>query len=139
MIGVGRMRCERGAAAAETALLLPVLLALVGAVAFAGWLGTVRTIIDHGARAGARFAAVPGGEDLRIYPDEAAVFGAVDDATPMITPSSVRLVSSSSARNAPVSVEVTYEVANPVGALLAPIGVDASTITVVSRAEVRRE
>lgn len=136
---------ERGAATVEAAFALPMFLALVASVAFAGWLGLMQTVLSHGAREGARIAAIPSSDDLRVYPDQQAVTDAVEDATPLLSPTEVRLIDEPGARNARLRVEVTYEVANPVAVLLAPLralgvaGGVPQSITLTANAEVRRE
>jgi Flp pilus assembly protein TadG len=137
---------ERGAVAAEFALLLPAFLAVVGSIFFAGWLGTVKTILDHGAREGAHFATIRDPESPGDYPSEAAVTAEVEATTPLLSPTSVTLTTSDAGtgRNAPVRVTVTYEVPNPVSALLAPLAIFGvplpdGSITVTSSAEERFE
>jgi Flp pilus assembly protein TadG len=139
-------RDERGAATVEFALVLPIFLALIGMVAFAGWLGAIKGILEHGATEGARFAAVPASADLRTYPSSGAVADRVDAATPLITPTSTQVESSpaGAARNAPVTVRLTYQVTNPVAVLLAPLrafgwGAVPDAITVTASAKTRRE
>lgn len=143
----GRTNRQRGAATVEFVLVLPVLLALLGTVIFGGWLAAVRTILEHGATEGARYASVPATPDLRSYPDQAAVRDRVDAATPLISPTSVQVTSSSAgaARNAPVAVRATYSVPNPVAVLLLPLEALGwsdpvpDTVTVSATAEGRRE
>lgn len=137
---------EKGAAVVEFVLLLPVALALIAAVLFAGWLGMTRVILDHGAREGARALSIPTGSNLRTYPDNAQLTQTVDAATPLISPTAVSSVSAPSpSRNAPLEVTVTYEVANPVAALLRPfelLGFDNTapdTLTLTSTAKARHE
>jgi Flp pilus assembly protein TadG len=140
-------RNERGAVTVEFAVVLPLVLVLLGTVIFAGWLGLVRAILEHGASEGVRFASVPATSDLRSYPDNGAVSAHVDQSTPMITPTDVQVLSSLSgaARNAPVTVRVTYGVPNPVAGLLAPLEAFGwaedipETITVTATALGRRE
>lgn len=67
--GVGPSRRERGASLVEFALVLPFLLLLVlGIVEFA-WLFGLNNDIRHGAREGARYAAVDAGgnPEIRAY------------------------------------------------------------------------
>lgn len=138
------LRSERGVATIELVFALPILLAAVGTLLFASWLGTMKTILDHGAREGARFASIPVSSDLRSYPDLAAVSQAIDEATPLLTPTTVA-VENGGGRNAPLRVLVTYEVTNPVAVLLAPLrafgfaGSIPETLTLRSEAEVRTE
>ncbi len=142
-----RLRSEqRGAAVVEFALVLPIFLAVVGLVLFGGWVGVAKTILDRGAQEGARYASIPSSANLRAYPTNAEVFQAVDTSTPLLTPSTVTITSpSGSTRGAPFKVVVTYEVANPVYALFAPLRAFGwgeeipSTLTISSEAEVRRE
>lgn len=141
-----RMRDQRGATVLEFALVLPILLGAVGLVLFGGWLGVAKAVMDHGAREGARYASIPSTADLRGYPNDAAVAAAVDAATPLLSPTGVRVESGAggAARFAPLTVTVTYEVANPVRFLLAPLaafgwGEASPTLTITSEAEARRE
>jgi Flp pilus assembly protein TadG len=137
---------EHGAATVEFVLLLPIFLALIGTVIFAGWVGAVKAIIEHGASEGVRYAAVPASTDLRTYPNSAAVSAWVEDVTPLISPTSTQVLSGASgaARNAPVTVQVTYDFPNPAAALLSPLevfGVDgpSDTFTLTATARARRE
>lgn len=138
---------ELGAATVEFVFVLPLFLAITGALIFGGWLGTVRAILEHGASEGTRYAAVPVTADLRTYPDAGAVRTRVDEATPLITPTTVEVLSSpaGAARNAPVTVRVTYAVPNPAAVLMAPLEAlgwadpVSPTITVAASAKGRRE
>ena len=42
----------------------------------------MKSILDRGAREGARYASIPSSEDLRSYPTDAEVAAAVDDVHP---------------------------------------------------------
>ncbi len=137
---------QRGAAVIEFVLVLPAFLAVVGLILFGAWLGVVKTILDHGAREGARYAAIPSSADLRSYPSDAQVTAAVEQSTPLLSPSGVTVTSGTggAARSAPFKVQVEYSVPNPVYVLFAPLrafgwGDVSSTITVISEAEMRRE
>jgi Flp pilus assembly protein TadG len=141
-----RLREQRGAAVLEFALVLPIFLAVIGLLLFGGWLGVIKTVLDHGAREGARYAAIPASSDLRTYPTLQEVTAEVERSTPLLSPSQVTVASGAggASRAAPLKVTVTYEVANPFFVLFAPlrlIGVDgvSSTLTITSEAEVRRE
>lgn len=132
---------ERGAATVEFFLVMPAVLGLIGLVIGAGWLGAAWAIVDHGAREGAREAALWEG---RGWPDRDAVTQAVEAATPLVSPTSVDVVGDE-AKNAPVRVNVSYEVQNPVRVLFVPLEFMVGTnpvpqsFTVSSSEEVRRE
>jgi Flp pilus assembly protein TadG len=134
-------RNERGAAATELVLVLPVLVFVVWTAIFAGWVGVARALLDHGVQAGARAAAIPTSPDLRSYPNDAAIAQAVKDATPLITPGSVRVATPSAARNAPVEVSADYSVPIPwpIAAMLHLFDDPRTTVTITARAEARRE
>ena len=142
-----RAETERGAATVEFVLVFPLALAVIALVLFAGWLGMTRVILDHGARQGAHALSMPVQSDLRTYPDDAYLASIVDAATPLISPTSVTSGPASvvPSRNAELEVTVTYQVANPVAVLLAPIallGVDnpaPATLTLTSTGKARRE
>ena len=144
MTALARSRDERGGAVLEFVIVLPVALAVIGLVLGAGWLGLVRVIVDHGARSGARAAAVPVSADLRGYATADGVRAAVDDAMPLLSPTTVTVVGVA-VRNAPVEVEVTYTFTNPFAILLAPVealGIGdpvPDTLTVTGRGLGRRE
>jgi Flp pilus assembly protein TadG len=131
---------QRGAATVEFALVLPVFLLILWFGIFAAWLGVTRVLLDHGAQAGARYAAIPISNDLRTYPSESDVATQVADATPLLTPGSVR-VAGSATRNSPVTVDVSYQVPlpAPIAVLLHVFGNSRSDVTVTARAEARRE
>lgn len=132
---------ERGAATVEFVLLFPLTLALIAMVLFAGWLGLSVVILEHGAREGARALSVPTQANLRTYPDDTYLAGIVDAATPLITPTAVTSLTGARSRNAPFTVTVTYQVANPVAVLLSPFELlgfensapDSLTITSTSK------
>lgn len=140
-----RARAERGAATVELVFVLPIFLAVCAVLLAGAWIGVVRTILDHGAREGARRAAIASTADGRSYPGETMVAEAVDAATPLISPTSVHVVSGGEARNAPVRVEVSYDARNPAWALFAPLDVLGlpnpvpQTVSVTATAEARRE
>ena len=143
-----RLRSDQsGAAVVEFALVLPLFLAVAGLVLFGGWLGVVKTILDRGAHEGARYASIPSAANLRAYPSLAEVTAAVEQSTPLVSPTAVQVISGAggATRAAPMKVVVTYEVDNPVYALFAPlrlfgVGEDIDpTLTITSEAEVRRE
>lgn len=132
-----------GFAAVELVLVLPLLLALIGAVLFTGWLGMARSVLDRGVHAGLRAAMVPTSPDLRSYATVEAVAARVDDATPLLTPSSVTVTPAAGQPNGQVTVAATYTVTNPVAVLLAPlrvVGVSLpATLTLSASATGRRE
>lgn len=142
-----RMQSERGAAAVELALVLPVVIGLAGLALFAGWLGWAKVSLDHGVREGLRFATLPQSGDLRSWPEAADVAQAVEAGTPLISPTAVTSADSGAGRAGNQMVEVigVYKVSNPVAVLLAPlavIGLDdivPHEIELVSRAKGRRE
>ena len=143
---VGRPKDEAGAATVEFALLFPLALAVIGLVLFAGWLGLTRVILDHGTREGARALSIPTQSDLRTYPDDSYLAQVVDEATPLITPTAVSSRGTAPpSRNAPLELTVTYEVANPVAVLLAPLELlgfgnpAPPTLTLTSTAKARHE
>lgn len=63
----GRIRGERGANLVEFALVMPFLLLLVMGIIEFGWLFGLSNDIRHGAREGARFAAVDAGGNSAIH------------------------------------------------------------------------
>jgi Flp pilus assembly protein TadG len=141
------LRSERAAATLEFALILPIFLAVIGTVIFAGWLGTVKAILEHGASEGVRYAAIPSSADLRSYPTDPQVVAEVDAATPLLTPTGVQVESLDAGliRGAPVGVRVTYQVQNPVALLFAPLELLGwsepvpDSLTVTAYARTRRE
>jgi Flp pilus assembly protein TadG len=142
----GRTLGERGASVVETALVLPIFLAVAGLLLFAGWLGTVQSIVAHGAREGARYSSIPSSTDLRSYPSDGAVAAAVEEATPLLSPTRVTVTSGTggASRFAPVTVRVEYSTPNPFRFLLAPLrafgwGDVSETLTISSQAKERRE
>jgi hypothetical protein len=96
---------ERGSAAVEFALLLPILLLLLLALVQVGVIARDSLVLTQASRAGAREAAVQGTAAVR-----AAAVG--------LDPDRLSVVATwSGARGAPVTVDVAYEA--PVASLLA--------------------
>jgi Flp pilus assembly protein TadG len=101
---------ERGSAVVEFALVLPLLLLLILAVAQVGVLARDRLLIAQASRAGAREAA--------ITDSEPAVLDAATRAAPGLDPARLRLtIQRTGERGAPVTVSISYDV--PVVAVLA--------------------
>ncbi len=100
---------ERGSAAVEFALLLPILLLLLLAFVQVGVIARDSLVLTQASRAGAREAAVQG--------SSVAVQEAVRAAAVGLDPARIGVVATwSGARGAPVTVEVTYDA--PVASLL---------------------
>ncbi|HEY5905998.1 MAG TPA: TadE family protein [Actinomycetota bacterium] len=115
---VARARGERGTAAVEFALVLPIVLAIVLALVQVGLLVRDRLLVESAARAGARTAAVD--------PDEDAVRASVLRAAPALDEGAVSLaIARAGARGEPVTVTLTYVAAVrvPFVAWLFPEGV----------------
>ena len=103
-------RGERGSAAVEFALLLPILLLLLLALVQVGVIARDSLVLTQASRAGAREAAVQGSRD--------AVEDAVRTAAVGLDPARIDVDATwSGTRGAPVTVEVTYDA--PVASLLA--------------------
>ena len=101
---------ERGSAAVEFALLLPILLLLLLALVQVGVIARDSLVLTQASRAGAREAAVQGSSK--------AVEEAVRTAAVGLDPGRIDVDATwSGARGAPVTVEVTYDA--PVASLLA--------------------
>jgi Flp pilus assembly protein TadG len=101
---------ERGSAAVEFALLLPILLLLLLALVQVGVIARDSLVLTQASRAGAREAAVQGTME--------AVDEAVRAAAVGLDPDRISVVATwSGARGAPVTVDVAYEA--PVASLLA--------------------
>jgi Flp pilus assembly protein TadG len=101
---------ERGSAAVEFALLLPILLLLLLALVQVGVIARDSLVLTQASRAGVREAAVQGTKD--------AVDAAVRAAAVGLDPDRLSVVARwSGARGAPVTVDVAYEA--PVASLLA--------------------
>jgi len=101
---------ERGSAAVEFALLLPILLLLLLALVQVGVIARDSLVLTQASRAGAREAAVQASSD--------AVEEAVRAAAVGLDPARIDVDATwSGARGAPVTVEVTYDA--PVASLLA--------------------
>jgi len=101
---------ERGSAAVEFALVLPILLLLLLAVVQVGVIARDSLVLTQASRAGAREAAVQGTKE--------AVDEAVRAAAVGLDPDRISVVATwSGARGAPVTVDVAYEA--PVASLLA--------------------
>jgi len=102
-------RVERGSAAVEFALLLPILLLLLLALVQVGVIARDSLLLTQASRAGAREAAV--------QPSAEAVDDAVRAAAVGLDPDRLRVeVVWSGGRGAPVTVSVAYDV--PIASLL---------------------
>jgi Flp pilus assembly protein TadG len=94
-------RGQRGTAAVEFALVLPIVLAIVLGMVQVGLLVRDRLLVESAVRSGARIAAVEPGDD--------AVRTAVLRAAPVLDPAAVVVsVSRVGARGEPVTVTVDY-------------------------------
>jgi len=92
---------ERGTAAVEFALVLPIVLAIVLALVQVGLLVRDRLLVESAVRSGARTAAVEPGDD--------AIRAAVLRAAPALDPSAVAVSTVRvGVRGEPVTVTVTY-------------------------------
>jgi len=101
---------ERGSAAVEFALLLPIMLLLLLALVQVGVIARDSLVLTQASRAGAREAAVQGSSD--------SVEEAVRAAAVGLDPARIDVDATwSGARGAPVTVEVTYDA--PIASLLA--------------------
>jgi Flp pilus assembly protein TadG len=101
---------ERGSAAVEFALVLPILLLLLLALVQVGVIARDSLVLTQASRAGARGAAV---QRTKEAVDEAVRAAAVG-----LDPDRISVVATwSGARGAPVTVDVSYEA--PVASLLA--------------------
>ena len=74
-------RLERGGALVEFAIVLPILLALVFGIIEASWAFGQQNDVRHGAREGARLAAVDGGDVATIGAEVCARMDVVYPAT----------------------------------------------------------
>ena len=95
-----RGRSDRGSAAVEFALVLPLLLVLVLAVVQVGLFVRDDLVIVGSARAGARQAAVSS--------DDASVRAAVEQDAPGLDPNGIDVAISRTQRGGPATVSVTY-------------------------------
>jgi Flp pilus assembly protein TadG len=126
---VRRRHSERGSAAVEFALLLPILMLVLLALVQVGALARDQLVITQASRAGAREAAVEGSAE--------AVREAVIAAATGLDPERLSVdVAWSGTRGDPVSVSVAYDVpvASPLAGWLLP-----ETITLRSSATMRQE
>ena len=101
---------ERGSAAVEFALLLPILLLLLLALVQVGVIARDSLVLTQASRAGAREAAVQGTKDAVDAAVRAPPVGLGTDRLSVVA-------TWSGARGAPVTVDVAYEA--PVASLLA--------------------
>jgi Flp pilus assembly pilin Flp len=96
-----RRRSERGSAAVEFALVLPILLVIALAMVQVGLFARDRLLVEAAARAAARAAAVE--------PDDAAVREQALAAAPALDPDAFTLnVARTGTRGDPVDVTVSY-------------------------------
>lgn len=122
-------RLDRGSAAVEFALLLPILLLLLLALVQVGVLARDSLLLTQASRAGAREAAV--------QPSADAVDEAVRAAAVGLDPDRLRVdVAWSGGRGAPVTVTVAYDV--PIASLLAG-WLFPESVSLDARATMRQE
>ena len=124
-----RRRAERGSAAVEFALLLPILLLVLLALVQVGALARDQLVLTQASRAGAREASVNGSVD--------AVQEVVRSAAAGLDAERVEIdVLWSGARGTPVTVSLTYEVpvVSPLAGWLLP-----QTVSLRSSATMRQE
>lgn len=92
---------QRGTAAVEFALVLPIVLALVLALVQVGLLVRDRLLVESAVRSGARTAAVEPGDD--------AIRAAVLRAAPSLDPDAITVATArAGVRGEPVTVTVSY-------------------------------
>jgi len=95
-------RPDRGSAAVEFALVLPLVLVVVLGLVQVGLVVRDRLLVEAAARASARAAA--------IQEDPAVIDQAAADAAPGLDPAAIRVeVARAGSRGDPVSVHVTYD------------------------------
>lgn len=117
---------ERGSAALEFALLLPILFLVLLAVVQVGAIGRDRLLLSQAARAGVREAAVQDSED--------AVTLAVRAGAPGLDPARLRIaVARTGPRGSPVTVSLEYDVVIA-GALAGWLLPDAVTLRTAATA-----
>lgn len=114
------MTGERGSAAVEFALVLPVLLAVVGMVITGALAFTMNALVHRGAEHAARVAAVPTDLAPPSYATDDEVTQAAADGAILLTPTTVTrdCVPSPCRDGGRVSVTVTYDWANPAAGFL---------------------
>jgi Flp pilus assembly protein TadG len=125
----GRRRTERGSAAVEFALLLPILLVLLVALVQVGVLARDTLVLVQASRAGAREAAVQG--------SDAAVRDAVRAAAVGLDAERLRInVAWAGARGSPTTVTIAYDarIASILAGWLLP-----ETVELGASATMRRE
>lgn len=135
------MRGERGAATVELSLLLPMLLAIAGGVLTLGMGFATQALLQRGAEAAARTAAIPVSASLRTYPDQAAITAAARDAAvvlPGLTVDPVSCDRSPCGAGAGLEVTARYEWANTAGRLLGALSGNGADATYEFTATVRR-
>jgi len=119
---------ERGSAALEFALVLPLLLVLTLAMVQVGLIVRDSVVLTAAARAGAREAAVTA--------DDTRVRSAVDDAAPGLDATGVHVTITRSSRGDPADVSLAYDdpIRVPFVSWLFP-----PTVTLRASAEMRQE
>ncbi|MEX0755274.1 MAG: TadE family protein [Actinomycetota bacterium] len=119
---------ERGSATVEFALVLPIVLAMVLALAQIGLLARDRLTLEYAARAGAREAAVS--------VDEASVRAAVDGAAPDLGTSVSMTIRRPGSVGDPVTVDITTD-----RAILVPLvgWLFPSSVAMTASATMRQE
>lgn len=118
------MAGERGGAAVEFALVLPVLLAIVGMVITGAMAFTMNALVHRGAEYAGRVAAVPTDLAGPTYATDAEVTQAAADGAILLTPDTVDTVCTPAPcrDGGRVGVTVTYQWTNPAAGFLNVLG-----------------
>ncbi|HVL98494.1 MAG TPA: hypothetical protein VM324_04295 [Egibacteraceae bacterium] len=114
------MSRERGGAAVEFALALPIVLGIVGMVVTGALAFTMNALLLRGAEHATRVAAVPTDLATRTYATDAQVAQAAADGAILFIPTAVQRVCSPSPcrGGGRVGVTVSYVWTNPAAGLL---------------------
>lgn len=134
---------ERGTAALEFALVLPMLVGIVGLVITAGMAATTSASLARGAEAAARTVAVPTDFAAGTYATDAEIVAAADAATPLVDLEAqhVQVTWHSSRRDegARFTVELAYPWDTPAAELLTVWDADLDAITLTGTSAGVRE
>jgi Flp pilus assembly protein TadG len=122
----GRVPTQRGSAAVEFALVLPLVLIMALALLQLGLLVKDQLVVEESARAGARQAAVS-------TDDESAMQAALDAAVSLDPERMDVSISRAGGAGSPATVEVIYHapVSVPLVAWLFPTAIDLSSLAVM--------
>jgi Flp pilus assembly protein TadG len=142
------LRDERGAEALEFAIVFPVAALIIFGLIYGLLALSAHISLAHAAARGVRYASLPTDPVAGIYPTVADVEQRVDESTPFFTGAACETTVVGEAKeNAPVTLDVSCDFPNPIGATLSALrslfggsgDAYSDDLTISAHSESRRE